>query len=71
MAEKLKSNEFRCTACKGIFEKGWSEEEAQKEADEIWGEIPEDEKVIICDDCFNSVSLETTKAMALLWRAGR
>ena len=32
----LKPNEYQCEACKGVFEKGWSDEEALNEAKELF-----------------------------------
>jgi hypothetical protein len=35
-----------------IFEKGWTDEEADQECSKNFGEIPENEKAVICDDCY-------------------
>lgn len=44
--------QFTCQKCHGTFNKSWSEEEAEKEfSTSPWG-IPGDDRVIICDDCF-------------------
>lgn len=29
-------NEYKCAACGEVFEKGWSEEEAQETGEEKW-----------------------------------
>ena len=50
---EVQKNEYECANCHNIYEKGWSDEEALKETKEIWGEIPESEQAVICDDCFN------------------
>lgn len=45
---------YTCAACGGVFEKGWSDEEALAEAAEVfpdWGG-PMD---VVCDDCWNKM----------------
>lgn len=59
----MKENEYKCAMCGGVFEKGWTDEEAMKESKEIWGEIPEEDLVVICDDCFNRRTPEEIKSM--------
>ncbi len=49
----MKNNEYQCAACNNIYEKGWSDEEQEKEMLEYFGNIPEEERRVICDDCFN------------------
>ncbi len=46
---------YRCSHCKGIFEKAWSDEESRTEFDKRWPD--EDFKKaknagILCDDCY-------------------
>jgi len=48
----IKPNEFKCAYCGGVYGKKWSDEEAKEEMIDLWGYIPKDEQVIICDDCF-------------------
>ena len=50
----MNKEEYQCSACGGVFQKGRSDEEAEQESREIWGEIPQEDKTIICDDCFKS-----------------
>lgn len=55
MAEK-----YKCANCGGEFEKveNWTEEEAQKErAQNGWGDMPDKEMVIVCDDCYKEIML--------------
>lgn len=49
----MKKNEYKCNNCGEIYEYGWSEEEAIKEMVENWGYLPKDERIVICDDCYN------------------
>jgi hypothetical protein len=51
-------SEYRCEMCGESFQKGRSDEEANKEAEEIFGtpNASEDPNMaIVCDDCFNKV----------------
>jgi len=35
----MKNNEYKCASCHNVYEKGWTDEEAEKEAKDIWGTI--------------------------------
>ena len=59
----MKDNEYKCAICGGEYTKGWSDEEAEKESNDIWGKIPEEEKAVICDDCFNQRTPEEVRMM--------
>ena len=51
------TNEFKCCACNGVFEKEWTDEEAEKEKDELFGGIPLEDCDLVCDDCFKKMGL--------------
>lgn len=51
---------YTCTACGETYDKGRSDEDAMMESKTLWGDLPKDELVVICDDCF-----ERGKASAL------
>jgi hypothetical protein len=59
----MKNNEYKCASCQNIYEKGWSDEEAEKEQLEVFGYIPLTERAVICDDCFNQRSPVEIKEM--------
>lgn len=59
----MKKNEYKCSACGGIFGKGWTDEEAEKEIKDIWGEIPKQERAVICDDCFHRRTSDEIQSM--------
>ena len=59
----MEENEYRCASCRNIYEKGWSDKEARKEMQEIWGEVPEQQRAVICDDCFNRRTPQEIKSM--------
>lgn len=49
------SREYTCEGCGGTFTPapGWSEEDAAKEAEQLFGApVPEDDRAILCDDCY-------------------
>lgn len=54
----MKDNEFQCVMCKGVFTKGWSEEEALAEAERTFGKPVSEWKQgaqVVCDDCYNKI----------------
>ncbi len=47
----MKSNEYQCEGCGGVFEKGWSDEEAKAEMKENGFDIfPVDDMVCVCKE---------------------
>jgi DNA-directed RNA polymerase subunit RPC12/RpoP len=60
MAHKELSK-YKCSLCHRIFKDKWTEKERLKEMKEVWGDIPESERVIICDDCYNQIEKEEIK----------
>ena len=51
----MKPNQFQCSMCKGVFDKEWSDEEAEAERKELFPDSPWSECDLICDDCFEKV----------------
>jgi hypothetical protein len=49
---KLKKNEYQCDMCKGIFDKGWSDEEAKEEHFGRHPDVPLEETGMVCDPCY-------------------
>jgi len=48
---------FECARCGGVFPKGRSDEEAEAEMNELFGdEMTTDECDVICDDCFKIIT---------------
>ena len=60
----IKPHEYQCHACNGVYSEGWSkawfkawtEEERLNESKKLFGDIPEHERVIVCDDCFKQIT---------------
>ena len=49
----MKKNEYQCYVCDGIFEKGWTEEEARAEQEKNgWKEVPCE---MVCEDCYKII----------------
>ena len=48
-------NEYRCANCGGVFEKTWSDEDAIAEMKDNFGDLPESERAVVCDDCFHAI----------------
>lgn len=46
---------YTCERCKGVFEKGWTDEEAAAEAQQLFGDLSEDDKAVLCEDCFQAL----------------
>lgn len=44
--------QFTCEKCHQTFNKGWSEEETEKEFASAPWNVPGDDRGLICDDCF-------------------
>lgn len=56
--EGVGPNQYRCAQCRGVFEKGWSDEEAAAEADDNFpGLMTADpgERAVVCDDCYKAM----------------
>lgn len=49
---KLKPDEFQCHACKRIFRRARSDEEAMKEAVALYGPISKDQCQELCSACY-------------------
>lgn len=48
-------NEYQCSMCNGVFEKGWSDEEAQAEHDRDFPGQSMETSAVVCDDCYQKV----------------
>lgn len=53
---KMEKNQFKCVMCKGIFNKGLTDSEAEKQLTEEFGKdwITEDCD-LVCDDCYKKM----------------
>lgn len=51
----LKDNEYECYICHQVFEKGWSDEEANEEYKKEFSGWENEPKEVICDDCYKKI----------------
>lgn len=47
--------EFICGKCGETFEKGQIDEEALEEMHRIFGDVPPEDQITVCDDCWRLV----------------
>jgi hypothetical protein len=50
--DRIPDDHFKCDNCGGVFEKGWSQEEADKEMLKNIGVNPRPDDAILCDTCY-------------------
>ena len=61
---KLKSYEFRCKCCGGVFEEDMTEERALEEYRKMFGKLPDalrEDKQLLCDDCYKKLVLKVSQ----------
>jgi len=60
MASTLdRTKQYQCAECGGIFEYGWTDEEAKAEqAANGWENIPDECMAVVCDDCYKKLEHE-------------
>lgn len=46
------NNQYTCACCHGAYDKGWTEEEAEKELGENFPDHEKEDCDIVCDDCY-------------------
>ena len=44
--------EYTCARCGNTYEYEWTDEEALKEMRATYGDLPPEDRAVICDDCF-------------------
>lgn len=55
MSEALKPNEYCCSECGGVFQMVSSDEEARDEQRKLFPGVPDEDCVIVCDECFKGI----------------
>lgn len=48
-------NQYRCASCGGVFDKGWTDEEAIAELGDNFPKASVEHCSIVCDPCFNGM----------------
>jgi len=58
--EEAHHETFTCGLCGGVFDKGWSDEEAEAEKQEHWPRAVAHEEVfaVVCDDCHRAMGAD-------------
>lgn len=56
---------YTCEECKETFTDGWSTDERQEEYEETFPRNQEEEKVILCDECYNGL-MDVAREQGLL-----
>jgi len=51
----MNDNTFTCDACRGVFEKEWTDEEAREEEADLFGAMAGPESGIVCEDCWQKI----------------
>lgn len=49
------NNEFTCALCQRTFPKGWTDEEAKAEKEELFPNTDVDDCEIVCHECFEEM----------------
>ena len=50
----MKDNEYKCAMCNNVYNKGWTDEDAEKEFKENFGDST-GETDVVCDDCYKKI----------------
>ncbi len=52
----MKLDEYKCSMCKKVYQKGWTEEEAKKEYEKNFGvSLDQVEVALVCDTCYSTI----------------
>jgi DNA-directed RNA polymerase subunit RPC12/RpoP len=54
----MKENQYKCAVCGGVFDKVWSDEEAMEEYHKEFPGVPDEDREIVCDDCWNEITAQ-------------
>jgi hypothetical protein len=52
---EVPAGSYRCEECGGVFENGWSDEEAAAEAENNFPGMTPEDAATVCEDCFNDL----------------
>ena len=48
-------NTSQCGACNGVFDKGWSDDDAVREWRENFPGLEPEDQAVVCDDCYRKM----------------
>lgn len=49
---------YKCASCGGVFQDGWTEEDAKSEYMETFGKAVSKSDAVVCDDCYKKIMEE-------------
>ena len=49
------TDKYQCAECDGVFDKGWSDEEAAAERDEVFPDLEPEDSAVVCEDCYRKM----------------
>jgi rubredoxin len=53
---------YTCEQCGGVFDAGWTEEEARAEQRQNFGDMPDGVMAQVCDDCYKQIMIFVSDA---------
>ena len=53
----MEDNEYQCALCGGIFQKVWSDDEANAEYAELFPDQQDEPMEVVCENCFKIMGL--------------
>lgn len=57
--KEQEGEKYKCAQCGGVFEKGWTDEDAEREREgNGWKSMPDSEMAVVCDDCYQKLFAE-------------
>lgn len=63
-----KGDTFLCEMCGGEFEANWSKDEATEELHQDFGQMPTEDCVVICDDCYQIARPDNNPVRYEAWK---
>ena len=67
--DNMKKRTFICAMCKGEFDIDWTEEEAEAELKEEFGDINKEDCEQVCDDCWEKVKPKNNPKVFNEWKS--
>ena len=51
----MNPNQYKCSSCDGVFDKGWTDKEAKEEFGKDFPSLSTNDACLVCDDCYNKL----------------
>lgn len=59
---------YQCSLCNEVFQFGWSDEESEAEMKKHFGDVPMEERTIVCDDCYQKIRPDKNPVQYQAWK---